>query len=66
MKQETRIPEHSTEGKSFKVSELKDHNPIEIRVGATCWKCKAGKFEYDGMLNLVCTNCGYTSGGCFT
>ena len=39
---------------------------LEIRFGVLCPKCKKGKFDYDGMLNLVCSNCGYTSGGCFT
>ncbi len=38
----------------------------EIRFGSTCSKCRKGSFDYDGMLNLVCSNCGYTSGGCFT
>ncbi len=66
MKQEPKIPEHSKEEITINVNDLSVLNTIEIRVGATCWKCKVGKFEYDGMLNLVCTNCGYTSGGCFT
>jgi ribosomal protein S27AE len=44
----------------------KDDQNIEIRFGKLCPKCKKGKFDYDGMLNLVCSNCGYTSGGCFT
>lgn len=38
----------------------------EVRFGGKCWKCEEGFFEYNGMLNLVCSNCGYTSGGCFT
>jgi hypothetical protein len=38
----------------------------EIRFGSTCPICRNGSFDYDGMLNLVCSNCGYTSGGCFT
>ena len=38
----------------------------EIRFGGKCIKCDSGLFDYDGMLNLVCSNCGYTSGGCFT
>jgi len=43
-----------------------DDKNFEIRFGSICPKCKKGKFDYDGMLNLVCSNCGYTSGGCFT
>ena len=38
----------------------------EIRFGSLCPKCKQGIIDYDGMLNLVCPNCGVTSGGCFT
>lgn len=38
----------------------------EIRVGGKCSKCSQGFLEYDGMLNLVCSNCGNTTGGCFT
>ncbi|MDO9085400.1 MAG: hypothetical protein Q7U53_04235 [Anaerolineaceae bacterium] len=38
----------------------------EIRIGGNCNNCKKGVFEYDGMLNLVCSKCGYTAGGCFT
>lgn len=39
---------------------------MEVRFGRLCPACKKGIFDYDGMLNLVCPNCGYTSGGCFT
>ncbi len=39
---------------------------VEIRVGAICPKCLKGIFDYDGLLNLVCPNCGFTAGGCFT
>lgn len=31
-----------------------------------CPKCKTGKIDYDGLLNVVCRQCGYTSAGCFT
>ena len=41
-------------------------DPFEVRFGLTCPLCQIGSFDYDGMLNLVCSNCGYTSGGCFT
>ncbi|MAT43845.1 MAG: hypothetical protein CL609_16035 [Anaerolineaceae bacterium] len=39
---------------------------IEIRYGSICPKCLKGIFDYDGLLNLVCPNCGFTAGGCFT
>ena len=39
---------------------------VEIRLGVICPKCQKGTFDYDGMLNLVCSDCGYTSGGSFT
>ena len=42
------------------------NSEVEIRFGVTCPICKLGTFDYDGMLNLVCSNCGYYSGGCFT
>ncbi|PKO12220.1 MAG: hypothetical protein CVU39_25055 [Chloroflexi bacterium HGW-Chloroflexi-10] len=38
----------------------------EIRVGEQCPKCHKGILDYDGMLNLVCPQCAYISGGCFT
>ncbi|OJX47325.1 MAG: hypothetical protein BGO78_17830 [Chloroflexi bacterium 44-23] len=44
----------------------KPNQVVEIRFKATCPKCKKGKFDYDGLLNLVCQNCGFTSAGCFT
>ena len=39
---------------------------FEVRFGSLCPTCKKGIIDYDGMLNLVCPNCGFTSGGCFT
>jgi uncharacterized protein (DUF983 family) len=47
-------------------NENSENQSLEIRFGSLCPKCKIGKFDYDGMLNLVCSHCGYTSGGCFT
>lgn len=38
----------------------------EIRFGAICPKCLKGTLEYDGLLNLVCPLCEFTSTGCFT
>ena len=50
----------------FEVTKLEQEKSTEIRFGANCQKCNIGTFDYDGMLNLVCSHCGYTSGGCFT
>ncbi len=38
----------------------------QLRSGDTCPRCQTGKMEYDGLLNLTCTQCGYTIGGGFT
>ena len=38
----------------------------EPRRGAICPVCGEGKLNYDGLLNLTCSHCGYTLGGCFT
>ncbi len=38
----------------------------EVRRGADCPICGRGRMDYDGLLNLVCPNCGFTSGGSFT
>lgn len=46
--------------------DLYQNSEVEIRFGVTCPICKLGTFDYDGMLNLVCSKCGYYSGGCFT
>ncbi len=37
-----------------------------LHQGDLCPQCKAGRLEYDGMLNLGCPRCGYALGGCFT
>jgi hypothetical protein len=34
--------------------------------GALCSRCRQGVMDYDGLLNLVCPQCGNTEGGCFT
>jgi hypothetical protein len=40
--------------------------PVEIRAGDLCPKCGQAEIDYDGLLNLVCPECGYTLAGCFT
>jgi uncharacterized protein (DUF983 family) len=40
--------------------------PHELRSGDLCPSCRAGRLDYDGMLNLSCPVCGYAVGGCFT
>lgn len=34
--------------------------------GGLCPKCKLGVVDYDGCLNLRCTQCDYVEGGVFT
>ena len=36
------------------------------RAGQVCQKCQSGVLDYDGLLNLVCPNCGLIESGCFT
>lgn len=38
----------------------------EITAGDSCPVCQIGSIDYDGLLNLVCSQCGYTVAGCFT
>lgn len=37
-----------------------------LRPGMLCPRCKAAKIDYDGLLNLVCPNCGLTETGAST
>lgn len=37
-----------------------------LREGMVCPRCHAAKMEYNGMLNLVCPNCGLTEAGAST
>jgi len=37
-----------------------------LQPGMICPRCKATKIEYNGMLNLVCPNCGLTETGAST
>jgi rubredoxin len=37
-----------------------------LREGMICPRCHAGKMAYNGMLNLVCSNCGLTEAGACT
>lgn len=41
-----------------------DHD--EIRAGDLCPRCQQAEIDYDGMLNLVCPECGFVLAGCFT
>lgn len=38
----------------------------ELRSGDLCPVCHVGRLDYDGLLNLSCSGCGYSIGGCFT
>jgi uncharacterized protein (DUF983 family) len=38
--------------------------PIKrLRVGDVCPGCQRGRLDYDGLLNLVCPQCGYAAAG---
>jgi uncharacterized protein (DUF983 family) len=37
-----------------------------LHPGMICPRCKMGKIDYNGMLNLVCSECGLTEVGAFT
>jgi len=50
-------------------SESQSTKNILLNPGDVCPTCGHGKIEYDGMLNLVCSDCGQTthdSGGACT
>ncbi|MBI9048563.1 MAG: hypothetical protein JEZ00_04035 [Anaerolineaceae bacterium] len=38
----------------------------KIQAGDICPRCQHERIDYNGMLNLVCPNCGQIEGGCFT
>jgi len=40
--------------------------PHSLRAGMVCPRCHAATIDYDGMLNLVCPNCGLTEAGACT
>jgi uncharacterized protein (DUF983 family) len=37
-----------------------------LHAGDTCPRCQIGLLDYDGLLNLACSQCGYSLNGCFT
>jgi hypothetical protein len=37
-----------------------------VRAGELCPRCQNERLDYNGLLNLVCPNCGVIEGGCFT
>lgn len=48
---------------------IHETEPIKLQetgIENLCPKCKTGKMDYDGLLNLICQNCDYTLAGCFT
>lgn len=38
----------------------------EMHPGRLCPKCNHSYLDYDGLLNLVCPECGIAESGCFT
>ena len=39
---------------------------VGYQAGLLCPKCGQAILDYDGLLNLVCPDCGVVQGGCFT
>ena len=39
---------------------------VSLRPGMTCPRCHQAKIEYNGLLHLVCPNCGLTEAGACT
>lgn len=37
--------------------------PIGAQLGEPCPKCKQGQMEYNSVLDLECSSCGYTESG---
>ena len=48
------------------IDETESIESQETGIENLCPKCKTGKMDYDGLLNLICQNCGFTLAGCFT
>lgn len=40
-----------------------EQKTIELRVGDICPQCQVGRLDYDGVLNLACSQCGYSLSG---
>lgn len=57
------VPAGLAEGKR----ESKGDTPVKApRAGDLCPHCQEGRLDYDGLLNLACSRCGFALGGCFT
>lgn len=39
---------------------------VSLRVGLLCPRCKKAEIEYNGLLQLICPNCGLTEAGANT
>ena len=48
------------------LDELKASSSSRVKFGEFCPKCLCGNLDYDGILNLVCQNCGNVVTGSFT
>jgi len=49
----------------LKKDKSNDHRKLKT-VCYLCPVCKSSEYEYDGLLNRVCKNCGYIDRGGFT
>lgn len=45
---------------------LEKKDPILLEAGRICPRCGHGRLDYDGLLNLVCPECGFSESGSFT
>jgi len=64
---ENKKKEKSDRKVSLILNEISNADPaVGYQAGMMCPKCKNAVLDYDGLLNLVCPNCGVLQGGCFT
>lgn len=60
------LPE-DTAGNSLTPADAELAAVPELHEGDVCPKCKVGRMDYDGLLNLSCNRCGFTGDrGVFT
>lgn len=54
------ISNHKKPKHTFQVNDNQQEPIAFLRRGDLCPKCGQGHMDYDGLLNLSCTNCDYT------
>jgi len=49
---------------SLVIQPEQNHKPIlPVHPGMVCPQCQEGRLEYNGLLELVCNECGFSSNG---